>query len=496
MARLVAILCRSSTRWSPHLVVKAALPDADAQTMRLFTGSGLFSLGSRARALLARVPSDESGSFLVEVCVTAVIVVVVALGTFAAFDGASASSANVKSRAVGAGLAQQDQERLRAFKATDLSNYRQSRTQAVAGVNYTVASRADWVTDSTGSTSCGGGNAQANYLEITSTVTWPRMNEVQPVVVKSLIAPPNGSFGPSQGSLCVQLLCNTTGASGVGVSLTGAGAFSDVTDSTGSVFFGYIPTGNYTVTAQDTGIDRAGATPPSKQASVVGATTSTITLDDCQPGALKVKFDTQPYGGAAIASRNKFGFSLGNSGLAAPSFRTFFNGLNDFGLYGDKPPAPGLNDGTATFTAGSLYPFSPEPYAAWAGNCFAERPDQIVPGGTVGQQLIAPATTAGPITLRQPALNLVVNSVAGAPLKDARVRATAKSPGCGGTIDLGNTSSVGKLDDPGLPYGTYDICAENKNAANAQTATAVRIDDPNGSATFPIQLRQGGGSCP
>ncbi len=454
---------------------------------------------SRARDLVARLRRDEAGSFLVEVCVTAVIVVIVALGTFAAFDGASASSANVKSRAVGAGLAQQDQERLRAFKPTDLSNLRGSRSQSVAGVNYTIASRADWVTDSTGSTSCGpaGANAQANYIAVTSTVTWPNMNEVKPVEVKSLIAPPNGSFGTNQGSLCVQVLCNTTGVSGLSVSLTGPGTFSDVTDATGSVFFGYVPTGNYTVTAQDTGIDRAGISPPSKQASVVGATTSTVTIDDCQPGALKVKFDTKRLGDASPkASRNKFGFSLGNSGLAAPGFRTFFNGLSDFGLYGDQPPAPGLSNGTATFTAGGLYPFSPEPYAAWAGNCFGERPDQITPGGTVGQQLVTPGTTAGPITLRQPAVNILVKQPNGTVLPGSRVRATARSSGCGGTITLGTTNSSGELDEPGLPYGLYDICAD-KSPGNAQIVmTNVRIDNPNGTATLTFQLPTGGGSCP
>lgn len=478
--------------------------------MRLRTAFASRRARSRASRLLARLHHDEGGSFLVEVSVTAVIVVIVALGTFAAFDGASASSANVKSRAVGAGLAQQDQERLRAFKPTDLSNFRQSRTQSVVGVAYTIVSRADWVTDATGSTSCGaaGANAQANYLAVTSIVTWPKMNEVKPVVVKSLIAPPNGSFGTNQGSLCVQVLCNTTGASGVNVNLVGPGTFSDVTDSSGSVFFGYIPTGNYTVTAQDTGIDRAGISPPSKQASVVGATASTLTIDDCQPGALKVKFDTKRLGDAAAkASRNKFGFSLGNSGLAAPGFRTFFNGLADFGLYGTQPPAPGPSNGTADFTANGLFPFSPEPYAAWPGNCFGERPDQNLPPpgalpprdvpGTLGQQLVSPGTTAGPITLRQPAVNIVVKQPNGTVLAGSRVRATARSPGCGGTVTLGVTNAAGELDEPGLPYGIYDICAD-KNPGNSQIVmTNVRLDNPSGTATLTFQLPNTSGVyCP
>jgi hypothetical protein len=296
----------------------------------------------------------------------------------------------------------------------------------------------------------------------------------------------------------VQVVCNTTGQSGVSVNLAGPGTFADTTDSSGSVFFGYIPTGNYTVTAQDSGIDRNGATPPSKQASVVGGTSSTLTLDDCDPGALRVKFDTKRLADSAPKpSRDKFGFSLGNSGLPAPAFRSFFIGAADIGDYGEQLPAPGPSDGTAFFTATSLYPFSPEAYSAWAGNCFAERPDQLAPGGTVVQQLITPGDTAGPITLRQPSVNVVVKQPNGTISPGSRVRATAKSAGCAGTVDLGVTNAAGQLDDPGLPYGIYDICAD-KNPGNSKIVmTNVRVDNPNGTATLTFQLPNSGGVyCP
>src|ERR1700730_11019685 len=116
-------------------------------------------------SLMARLSQQESGMAIIELVVSAALLVVVVVGMFSAFDQASATSGSIKSRATGAGVAQQDQERLRAFKAVDLSNFRQTRTQTVSGVAYTVVSRADWVSDGTGTTSCAtNGTAKADYL--------------------------------------------------------------------------------------------------------------------------------------------------------------------------------------------------------------------------------------------------------------------------------------------------------------------------------------------
>jgi Tfp pilus assembly protein PilV len=452
------------------------------------------------RAGLGRLRADETGSSLIEVMVTATILVVVILGTFAAFDGASASSSSTKSRAIGAGIAQQDQERLRAFKSTDLSNYRETRTQTVGGVAYTVVSRADWVVDSTGSTSCGpaGSNAQANYVEITSTVTWPVMRSVQPVVQKSYVAPPNGSFGTDQGSLCVQVTCETTAKPGLPVTLTGGSSYSDVTDSTGSVFFGYIPAGNYTVTVGDTGIDPLGASPPSKQVSVVGATTSTVALLDCGPGSIGdtsgggipgtgATFVTTPLSSSQVASSNKWGWSIGHPSLPAPSFRTFNVAQS---VSNNQTPAA-----NAYYQQGNLYPFG-SPYSIYAGNCQAMRPDAA---GTDPMQTVQvnAGQIAGPINIKQPSLNVLATTGAGLTptYQGARVRVTPSQPemnGCSGTITLGTTGSTGKLSEPGVPYGTYSVCVDKTGPVQSVTK---KVTVASSSGTSQIQFNLGAGSA-
>ena len=197
---------------------------------------------------------EESGFAMIELVVSAALLIVIVTGTFSAFDQASATSGSIKSRATGAGVAQQDQERLRAFKAVALSNYRETRTQTVAGVPYTVVSRVDWVSDGTGTTSCAtNGTAKADYLHLTSTVTWPRMGPVKPVQLDSLLAPPAGSFSQAQGTLIVSAQ-NPAGqpVSGVPVTAVGPQSLSDTTNSLGCVVWGFVTAGNYTVSVEAT----------------------------------------------------------------------------------------------------------------------------------------------------------------------------------------------------------------------------------------------------
>ena len=86
---------------------------------------------------------SEDGSILLEVVVGAVLVALVATAVLATIDRASASFGDNKARSLAAALAQQDQERLRSSKPAELSNLRETRTQLVGGVPYTVASRVD-----------------------------------------------------------------------------------------------------------------------------------------------------------------------------------------------------------------------------------------------------------------------------------------------------------------------------------------------------------------
>ena len=117
-------------------------------------------------------PGDEAGFGLIEAIVAAVIFAILALGVLAAVDGAARSTGREKARTVASSLAERDQERMRTMRAVDLPEYRWTRDVPVGDAVYTVASEADWVSDTAASdVSCTSTGGKADFLRLRSTVT-------------------------------------------------------------------------------------------------------------------------------------------------------------------------------------------------------------------------------------------------------------------------------------------------------------------------------------
>lgn len=422
--------------------------------------------------------SDEAGFGLIEVLVSALLMVLVASGVYLGLDGASATSGINKRRSVSSNLAQQDQDRMRSMTVNDLSNYRGTRTVTVASIDYTIDSRATWVTDSTGSASCTSGVTGANYLSTSSTVTWPTMT-VPPVTVESIIAPPVGSFTSDQGSIAVQVRDrNGVGVPGVGVTLTGARNYTDVTNAQGCVLWGYLPVGNYDVDAAKTGyVDPQGAQQPTKPVGVVGAATNTLVFDYDLGGRIQADYDT--WNGRAAVPANGTEFTAVSSHLTVP-----------LAPFGDAAPH-------ASFTSGLVFPFT-DPYGVYAGNCAGADPLANGQPATLAQ--VNPGATAV-VAVREPPINLrVVNGAL--PVANAAVTLTGTGSGCG-ALPARATGATGFLLDPVYPYGRYSACVQAAGRAQTVTmtgATTLANTSPTGiaagnAATFDMAAAPVG-TCP
>ena len=113
---------------------------------------------------------------------------------------------------------------MRSMSVGDLANLFETRIVEVDNNDYTIESRAEFVSDNTGTATCTPGGASADYLRVTSTVTWPTMGGRPPVKAASIVTPPNGSIAADRGALAVQVDdAQNIGISGVGLSGTGAG---------------------------------------------------------------------------------------------------------------------------------------------------------------------------------------------------------------------------------------------------------------------------------
>ena len=425
---------------------------------------------------------SERGSFLIETLVGAVLVAVIAVAMLSAFDGADRVSGRAKMRALAASLAQSDQERMRSMPEATLNNLRQTNTKTVDGVNYTVTSRADWIADDTSSTDCTNNGSAGDYMEITSTVSAPSQPTLAPVVVQSVVTPAPGTFGVDQGSLAVTVVDrNGNGLSGLSVSINGPATASDVTDSHGCAFFGYEPIGSYTVSTTRSGwVDTQGNTTASKTVSIASQQMSTTTLQYDQAGSATVSFktvatDPGPSTRTVLAPDADARYiRVAHSLMLPPNYRTFGNGTDQ-----------------TTISATNLFPFT-SAYGIYAGNCDDNDPNKY--SQTVDSVQVNPSASPS-VTILEPAVNVHVIKT-GVDVVNPHVKITAVSP-CTGTWNYASgtdTLANGTLKFPGLPYGTYNVCADNVAGNRKVTLSNVANTASGGTAVLNMDVSGTGSS--
>lgn len=415
---------------------------------------------------------EESGMGLVEVMVSALLTITIALAVFSSLDNASATSGLNKSRAIAAGLAQQDLERMRSLKIADVSNLRGPAVPTVVdGVAYQVTSRSDWLSDGSGAQSCSAADGDADYLKITSTVTWPEMQGRAPVSASSLVAPPTGSFGPGQGTLAVQISDrNGVGIPGLAVNVSGPQSFaSETTNDAGCVLLGYLPLGTYTVSFSKPGyINPSGIQAVSEQVSVLGEAVNAKGFLYDRPGSLLVNVRQ---GAGTTASSNANFVTITNGKLPAGTM-----------VFPISPAA-------STRTISNLFPF-PDGYGVYSGDCTGA--DRLAyPGNepltptAVRVGVVPPAGVSPAVQVAEPRLRVVVRygtTSSSTALANASVTLQKTATGCSGPMPAQTTNTSGRLPDEYLPYGTYSVCARHPTNGRKATVTVANTG-PNAIGT-------------
>jgi hypothetical protein len=395
---------------------------------------------------------------------------------------------------------------MRAMRISDLSNLNETKLVTQDGMDYTVRSQADFLTDSTGTASCEAGTASADYIRVTSTVTWTSIGTRPPVTAATLVAPPNGSVSANSGALAVAVEdSQNVGIAGVGVSGSGPGSFSGTTGPTGCVIFGNLPAGNYSVTLSGVAaglVDVDGNDPAPQTTSVVGESTNTIVFQYDQPGEITANFTTKAYGTNAVVPSSADSMIAFNTGMtAAKAF----------------PETPGAR--FSAITGDSLFPFSSD-YAVYAGTCEGDNPNpnglDPPPAPLAIASVLLPPNGAEAATIQLPALHLRV----------FRGSSTLSARADGGQIKLtdtlcsnyvrtytGTSNGIpldfigGQLPDPGLPYSDYSVCVDGISSGGTlrRRTTTVSLNDPSDvssggpSTTLDMFLTGGSsqsGGCP
>lgn len=352
--------------------------------------------------------------------ISAVLVGIIVIGVFNGLNSASRASSDERAHAQATLVAQQDEERLRGLTVSQLTTYKPT-TQTVAengvcvertsawyycsgtsyagkayssGTVFTVKSSANYVSDigEKESFTCEAKEGTADYIQTTSSVTWPALGSRAPVSQSSLVAV------PIAGALLVKVKNRENNpVAGATVELTST-KVQLTTPESGCVIFGGLSEGTVDVDAyKGEWVDHNGNSPAQveeKQVSARSLTTAEFTIEE--PGSLIAEFESNG------ASAESFTFvALHPSEMSAPEF--FVGGSAGTAVHS-----------TAALTG--LFPFieasSPpkdSKYTVFAGSCEANNPATVTGGAVKDKsEQVEPNETSIATGVEVPAVKVTV----------------------------------------------------------------------------------------
>lgn len=452
------------------------------------------------RAVTRRaVLRSETGLTLIEVLVTAVIVVLLASATATALISTSHASGDQRFRSQADAIASQDQERLRGLSDAQLNGLDQTRSETVSGSDFSVRSTATYL-DTTGAASCT--SSAVAYYKTTSTVSWQENFKSQPpasLSVESVLGRPVG------GGLLVQVKDQTgQWLPGVSVGAVGPDTQNGTTDSNGCILFASLTPGGYTATMARPGyVDQDGVSAPTATATVTGTgvqSPSSLPIYMGPAGSIVGSFTTSTAGVSGEAD----GISWSGSGTTPAAMTRGFGAAPS-----SAPSAP-----APTLTTGSLFPFYrsvgtvgyTNNYVVWGGRCAGQQPPTGYTPASVN-----PGQTGQAVDVSEPLLSVGPTTAVGlGAVKPAHVKLTFTSSGCTDTwsAPIAAVTTMppvtGWLANPGQPYApasTLSVCADYNSGGSYYMGsvttgnTLLTKNSVNGVPTITMAVVASGSVC-
>lgn len=406
----------------------------------------------------------ESGSVLIEVLVSAALLLAASVGVMLALANATAQSGTQRNRAVAANVAVTQLENVRALKFSQVVDINRTTTTVLGGTTYTAVTKAVWTgAPNVSAAACADAARSPDSLRVSVTVSWPRMGSAKPVVLTSILAAP-ASASQQRGAIITQITDrNGFGVGSILVTLAGGASASAQTDDNGCVRFSDLPTGSYTIAFNQ----------PPRQLQDGTQRTNVVDPVDVTAGQTVAKgyqYDVPPP--ATVV------FQFSDGGVIKPA--TVRDTMWRLGTGTPVVVSPATPGNTVTAPSN----FAGGTYKVWADRCTSADPTQLT------QNVVQPG---GTLTVNLPAARVKVMYNGGA-LANAQVYLT--SP-CGTRFGPYTTGSDGWTPTDGLPYhqsGTYAVCAQQSGYRKTGTMTIQNYNARNEltlDASAPVQ-----GSCP
>lgn len=430
---------------------------------------------------------------LIEILVSAMVLTIASIGVIALLQTTTRSQAELRNSSEAYALAQEDQARMASMRLSSLNKLDKTRDVQVGGTVFHVRSKGVFINDKTSTPSCGEGTSSADYVEITSIVTWNGMSSNEKAKIVSILSPSNGSLDAKNGTLAIGVTTKQQ-TPVVGAKVT-VGPYTGTTDYLGCAVFADLPKGDYTATVDGSGsppgvVSTMGSYTQSKEVTVEATETKTELFEADRPGTVQATFQYLNPANGKLEPAKADSVMVTHSEM--PGVRAIWTA-----------------DGTrqATVPLAPLFPFT-SPYRLYAGFCGESNPDPEQKG--LNPTAFASVTAIRDDTVVAPPIQLPVYDPTvwsgngptekGSPLANADVRITdAKCKKSGSSVTRKfTTNSSGKLTELGLPWGTYNICIDTQlgdatSGVRFRSVSNVAIKDLAGATTADFYL---GSSAP
>jgi Tfp pilus assembly protein PilV len=411
---------------------------------------------------------DEAGFALIEVMVSAVLLIVLSLSTLKLIDQSQSTSSNNRSRDVAAQLAQTEQDVIRQMPISALAGgyHTDDVPKSIGGITYAVSSSADWVTDSGGAVTCSTSGRVA-YLRSTSTVTWPGMGSIKPVTADAIVDPGVAALSANKGALTV-LLSGADGTGTAGITVT-AGGVSSVTDDNGCAVLANLDAGPQTLTYNTGGyVDKDSKQAVSKAVTIGAGTIAQASGLYDVAGQINTTIvdDSTPAQSADWPLPNTV--AMDHAQRSTPTL--FYVPI----------------DASLSNTSVAVFPFSSS-YKAYVGNCAGNDPSNSLytnGGAAPGAQVNPGQTKSVALTMRKVAVTLAAADVSGAiVIVSPDTTAPSMATGCGGMVKPPNVTVSGNTVTFPVPYGVWRVCAYKKVTSTTPTTYPITKTNPVWNAT-------------
>ncbi len=440
---------------------------------------------TRSRGPLVSGAADDRGFMIVEVLVSAVLLIVISLATLAIIDRSGEASAMNRARSVATTLGQEAQDKIRQWPFSRINTEIASSatapkslgvaTETIDNRTYEVETTLSIVSDSNVQTACLADWANKK-VKIQTKVKAPAANRMKEVTFNSYRVPSIVDL-VGKGAVIVKLSkVNGTGADLVDVTVGGT---SKKTTTDGCAVFNDLAAGVTSVSWEKTGwVDENGVTKPTQNVQVIAGSIAQIAGQFDAAGSATVHM-VNAGGLDATALLPSQRVKWPTATVVHSGISTVYNGQRQF-----KRPAAQTEQDRVPLT--NLFPFASN-YGVYAGVCPGNDPGAW--GGTATSVGFSGATTGQNLTARLPTVKITLTKgAANTPMPQYRVYVREGGAAADGTPvppmrDVGcsterihPTSTTNPIPPPvsdpatgtatfNLPYGVYRLCFEPVNTA-------------------------------